>query len=312
MQVNGTGRATNGWLCSLLRFAAVLGGLLGVHACGAQNAERSNEPSRVARGHYFATGNADFDEFFLGLYRVQVRLQDAPSEVARVRGALSSGIVVSSEASHAQLATKLRYQLEKLAARGLRVKLELKGPAPPNGEPPFYVIRTNVSVEPVDGELLSRVETAATRLLRLSSTLEASGGDLARLELAAVRLESRIEANFGAQGRDAVERIRRNFVDAHRLLALMQARARETRADAESLLAQVVRAADTDDGSMAAAALADPGNPARGRKKARARSRSASPVRPSAPGAASSAPPPSADPLGGAAAEPARARDFEP
>ena len=89
-------------------------------------------PTTVGQGKHYATGNKVFDEYFVELYQFQVKLADAPTELQTARETLAKAAEIEAAKPNAELVDKLHARLEKLVAKGIRVKLEVTAPDPPD------------------------------------------------------------------------------------------------------------------------------------------------------------------------------------
>ena len=72
------------------------------------------------------------------------------------------------------------------------------------------------------------------------------------LELAAGGLDATVDKDFAAAPAAKLDEVKKNLADAHKLIALMKARAAEVHGESEQLLATVTKAVNTDDGTLGA------------------------------------------------------------
>ena len=171
------------------------------------------EPSSVAQGRYFATGNPDYDEFFVQLFRLQVDLETTPQKLAAERTRLATAAAAPKDADAATFRTKLVEHVNGLRARGVRFQyarekevavLRVSG-ARPGAESDF-------------GQALASAVQTATNARRKSPSWHERVG---QLPPRGVILEQNVEAAFVGQSRGTRSDVRQNLVDAQQLLVLM-------------------------------------------------------------------------------------------
>jgi hypothetical protein len=202
---------------------------------------RSSGPSEVAQGRYFAAGNPEYDEFFLAVYRLQLEMAAAPGELAEARRALGIAVVSTTDASNAQLAEKLKATLDRLADHGLRTRLELRSPSPPDPEHAMALLTTAAIPTGSDRQTVESIESSLTRVLRFGAAMRRASSKLAQLLGAVPRLQTGVDAAFHEQGHGKRKQVASNLDDAARVNLLMLARADELGKPTEALASELQR-----------------------------------------------------------------------
>jgi hypothetical protein len=307
----------------VLAAAALCGSLLALQACAVFAAHNQ---STVAQGKYFSAGEPKYDEFFVGLFLLQVEMEQAPHVPQLERLNLAHALTSTPTDSTAEIAQRLHDAALKLSRTGLRLRLDL---SPSRDKPAAASAAVRSSGRPKEAAtvaLLAQIESSATALLRSSGEMTQADAALDNLETSARALDASVDADFASAPVGKAGDVKKNLADAHKLIALMKARAASVGAESEELLNSMSKAVNTDDGSLGSAtpqgaetAVEDAGKGADGKKpppKARpsvgkAAHAAAPAPRPKSAAAtddSEAAPKPSAKPSK-AAAPP---RDFEP
>lgn len=205
------------------------------------------EPSSVAQGKYYSSGNPGFDEFFIKLHRLQVELASAPDGPRRVRATLAKHLGLNDDAADQQIEIRVHEEAQKLAGAGARLKLELPS-LPPEQSPQEASVTVRSSKNPLgDGALfVSGVQSAATELLRIRNRMRVAQKELEKLRVQGVELDGQIDTAFRKESPWKRDEVRENITDGQKLITLMIARSEEVGDGAERLLEAVVRAATTD------------------------------------------------------------------
>ncbi|MFZ5891732.1 MAG: hypothetical protein ACOY0T_11815 [Myxococcota bacterium] len=198
-------------------------------------------PTEVAQGRYYSVGNAEFDAFFVSVYRQQLAMARAPEELRSARHELTEALVLGESAQNAEIAEKLRLALNALSQRGARVHFEVRLPTPPDPEHSMALITATPNPEGKERNLLSTVEASLTRLLRLAAGMHQSSTELATLRAEVPQLQAKVDRALFEQGPRKRERTLRNLEDAERVMVLMQARAEETAAPIDGLYKELSR-----------------------------------------------------------------------
>jgi hypothetical protein len=275
-----------------LSFLLALGLGLGTPGCGLISL---SGPSTVAQGKYYVSGNQQFDAFFLELYRLQVRLAEAPNELAKARTDLAQSAGVEPSTPNPELADKLHGALEKLIAGGIRVKIEVTSPDPPDPKAATASLKTSGNPRDSARSLITTIESALTTLVKLRAEMQLAKPRLSELQLLVGQLDGQVDSAFDLGGMSKRREVRRNLQDALKVIPLMTERASEVEAASTELATLVAEKAGTDDGSVGLAPAPAP-EPPKPRQPAAAEPRPATP-RPASPRPAAPRPaPPPAEP----------------
>jgi hypothetical protein len=186
-------------------------------------------PTSVARGEYFATGNPDYDEFFVRLFRLQIELGRAPDSLAQTRATLSRRLGLAEKADPESVRSALNERASELRAHGLVVRVE-KG-----GADGAVALAVTGDKNPTDAELLTALEQALGAVSALRISLPAWRKELELLPARGVALESGIEAAFVGTGRGTRNEVRENLADAQKIMGLMGTRLKELDATSAEL-----------------------------------------------------------------------------
>ena len=199
-------------------------------------------PSDVARGEYYAAGKPDFDSFFIVLYEKQVQLLGAPGEPAAARKNLTQIVGLTPDASDDSLRARLAQEVNKLAAQGLRIRLDVPAPSTTvDASATLYASDTSTGTP-----LRTALPQEATRLVRSRNRLLDSKVELQKLNVMGITLDSRVDASFRTDGPWKRDEVRKNLADGQKLITLMQARAQEVVDLDQKLLALLTEVASTD------------------------------------------------------------------
>jgi hypothetical protein len=283
-------------------------------------------PSNVAQGKYYSSGNPQYDEFFIELYQLQLKMADSPRVPDAERQSLAQALTLSPETPTDGVADRLHEEAEKLSRSGIRMRLEQ---TPSEDKPENASATIRASARPKDeasAALISKVETSATNLLRTTSEMKAALGLLAKLEVNAINLDADVPKAFIAAHVGKQSEVKKNLADAQKLIVLMKARGDQVRTQCEELLARLAKAVDTDDGSLSApqpepASLApstanEPKKGAKAHAKPKAAPSAAAPSAAAKPKPAAPAKPASEDEAPAKPAAPSKPapppKDFEP
>jgi hypothetical protein len=234
----------------MLASALALGACLAASSALPGCAAFSSGPSTVAQGKYYSSGNPQYDEFFIQLYQLQVQMAGAPQVPDAARQNLAQALGLSPEAPADAVAQRLREEATKLGRSGLHMKLE-QSASPDKPDAANATIRA--SYRPKDAaavNLVSKVETSATDLLRTASAMKAAQGVLVKLDVDAINLDADVPKVFAEAHVGKQSEVKKNLADGQKLITLMKARGDEVRTQCEQLLAEIAKAVNTDDGSL--------------------------------------------------------------
>jgi hypothetical protein len=199
-------------------------------------------PSDVARGEYYAAGKPEFDSFFIELHQKQVALLAAPNDPKDARKNLTQALGLTPDASDDSLTERLNTELKKLAAQGLRLRLDV--PEPSTSLDASATLYSSDSTSSTPWRALLPQE--ATRLVRSRNRLLATKADLDKLRVTGITLEGSIDSAFRTEGPWKRDEVRENLGDGQKLITLMQARAQEVLDQDTKLLELLTKAAATD------------------------------------------------------------------
>lgn len=257
-------------------------------------------PTPVAQGKYYGSGDAEFDTFFIELYRTQVKVGTMPGRLSKTRNDLTDALGVSRELSTEALTANVEARARDLSRQGVLMKLEL-------GQSAVLLTRPQERGASVR-QLAEPIEKAANELVTASRELDETSALLDRLDLRRAELYARASATFGPVGPVKVSEVERNLDDARQVIVVMRARVSEHRKQTDALLEGLARASDTSRGAFARPPPA-PEEPAPAPTKRGQARATAKPKGQSAPKAAA---PSEAKPKSAPKAAPSEPAGFEP
>lgn len=240
-------------LASLL-FAAALasGGASGCALFGVR------DDSTVAQGKYYASGNAYYDEFFVDLYLLQVGMAEAPRTPDTERERLTQLLQLDPQATPAMIEQRLHDEALSMSRAGVHLRLDQASVAA-GPTVAYAAVRSNARPkENPAAALLATVEMSGTNLVRAQLSMKQKEAELSRLELMTIRLDAGVDRTFAQAPVGKPEEVKKNLADAHKLIALMRARAETVHANTEQLLAALTHGINTDDGSIGPPLDAEP------------------------------------------------------
>ncbi|MEO8902877.1 MAG: hypothetical protein ABI488_12625 [Polyangiaceae bacterium] len=282
--------------------------------------------STVAQGKYYDAGNAREAEFFIGLYLLQVEMEQAPHVPELERLNLAHALGLTPRATTNEVGQRLHEEALKQSRVGLRMRLD-QSPSSTKPDAASAAVRTSERPkESATVALLNQVETSSTSLLRTIGQMQEADTALDSLELAGGGLDASVDKDFASAPAAKLKEVQKNLEDAHQLIALMKTRAAQVRTDSSELLSAVAKAVNTDDGSLGSAASDAAAEVAKSVESAENAKKAATKARPkakptggaSAPAAARPRPPPRNDDGEAPASKPTKPskpappRDFEP
>ncbi|HYP75059.1 MAG TPA: hypothetical protein VER12_03855, partial [Polyangiaceae bacterium] len=224
---------TTRWRLASWLFAAALAGasasgcaLFGVH-----------DDSTVAQGKYYASGNAYYDEFFVDLYLLQVGMAEAPRTPETERERLTLLLQLDPQATPAMIEQRLHEEALSMSRAGVHLRLDQASVAA-GPTVAYAAVRSNARPkENPAATLLATIEMSGTNLVRAQLAMKQKEAELSRLELMTIRLDAGVDRTFAQAPVGKPEEVKRNLADAHKLIALMRARAETVHANTEQLLA---------------------------------------------------------------------------
>jgi len=202
----------------------------------------SQGPSQVARGEYYSAGKPEFDSFFIALHDQQVEILAAPQEPGAARANLTEALGLTPDASEESLKQRLAQEVAKLAAQGLRLRLEV-----PAASAALDASATLFSSESTSSTpLRSALPREATRLVRSRNKMLASKLALEKLNITGITLEGSVEQSFRVDGPWKRDQVRKNLSDSQKVITLMRARAQEVADIDQKLLTLLAEVVSTD------------------------------------------------------------------
>jgi hypothetical protein len=265
-------------------------------------------PSTVAQGKYYSSGNADYDQFFIRLYQLQVEMENAPRVPDNERQGLAQALELSPETPADGVSSRIHEEAQKLGHTGVRMRLE-QNPSLDKPEAASATIRATIRPkDDASAALITHIETSATNLLRNVSQMKAAEVELGKLELDEINLDAEVPNAFAKAHLGKQSEVKQNLADGQKLITLMKARGQEVMGQSEELLAAIAKAVNTDDGSLSAPApTPEPAAANEETKKPKAHAKPHAATSAATPGAAPALPKPKP-----AAAKPSAADDEAP
>jgi len=287
-------------LAVLLQAGVLAGGLAGGLSSALLTGCAQALP-HVAQGEAYSTGNAPFDDFFLGVRDVRADALAAHADEDAVNTSLIKGLGIEDKAVSTTALQEATLRAKKLQEKGVLLHLEI-APAPK-----LFAVRGKTELGP-DGEaLLKATEAAARSSLDIRKRLAATAARAAELEKQRVELRAQAPVTFRDEKQGKRDEIIAELDAAKGVLADAGESASRSAGIASRFVVELVQAVETGAGAML-----EPGKLPRG-KKAFAGA-AAAPSRPSAPSPSTAAAPAAAGP---AAPPPPKKKpkggdDFEP
>ena len=233
-------------------FASVLAcSLSALPSCAAFAARNQ---STVAQGKYYDAGDAHYAEFFVGLYLLQVEMEEAPRVPDLERLNLAHALGLTPQATTDDVGQRLHEEALKLSRAGLRMRLDQ---SPSSAKPAAASAAVRTSERPKESgtvALLNQLETSSTELLHTLGNMKEADTALDSLELAGGGLDASVDKDFASAPAAKLKEVKKNLEDAHKLIALMKTRAAQVHKESDELLSAVANAVNTDDGSLGSTA----------------------------------------------------------
>jgi len=177
-------------------------------------------PSNVAKGRYFSTGDPEYDDFFLRLYRLQIKLKDAPQRVGEPRQRVAEALSVGPDPE--EIRTALAKRASELNNRGIRYSVAHSAdPA----QPPTLVVTGNPTGN--DFELKGMLEKALKSAGELAVDTKAWQKELDELAPREATLEGNVGEAFASRSEGERTEIKNNLVDGSKIIALLVERTRD-------------------------------------------------------------------------------------
>lgn len=206
-------------------------------------------PTPVAQGKYFGSGNPEYDEFFLELYRTQVSMVAAPERLGAARVDLAKGLGLSEDLPEQAVLEHVNARALELAGDGRRMQLKLR-PAEGEKAPTAVLLTRPANRDDTLRSLADPVESASNQLYALQSELEQTSASIDQMQARLDQLKDRTNATFVRDGIAKVSDVERNLEDAGKVLAYMREQAATYLKETTALLDGLVRVTDTSEGAF--------------------------------------------------------------
>lgn len=185
---------------------------------------QAQDPSNVAQGKAFSSGNAEYDAFFSSVQRLQKELDGAPQQLSEAESKF--GPPPPGGASPAALAQQVKIELDHMASRGVSVRADLRGP------------RASLSAlnksRPADTKRVAELNDGVARELEIASHMQGLRSELDSLCGDALRLEQKLDDSFSPLGQR--QEVLANLHDAERVLTLLRGRVDVTQKQSEGFV----------------------------------------------------------------------------
>jgi hypothetical protein len=217
-------------------------------------------PSAVGQGQQYTSGEPTYDEFFQGLYEVQVSMGKAPEDEKKVRAAFAEEVGAEEDSSANLVAKQVKKVADKIAEGGTGLKVDVKGA---DGDDPEDVeVNVHVAGKDLDDRgkaFVKAIEETLEAEGKVATKLRKAKRIIKKLEEDLTQLESGVDANMTfRKSTGKKSEVKKNLADARTLIPLMQTRADDVAGAAQKFVEQVQEAASTDHGQFAAPAAPVP------------------------------------------------------
>lgn len=223
--------------CSALALLLALASLQGCSSLHSRPAA-----TEVAQGQRFSTTNREYDQFFSAVHRLQLTMAQATDELSAARRELTHATVFAKDAGSSAIASQVKLELDRLAKRGVYVRVELERATPDTASHARASFSPANKPAQSDEALLKKLESGVTGMLRVSASMQHARAEISVLASQAERLEHGLEVAYGDASRAERERVLDNLRDAERVLALTLARAERTGKPADEFVQAFVAA----------------------------------------------------------------------
>ena len=177
-------------------------------------------PSNVAQGRYYSTGDPEYDDFFLRLYRLQIALKDAPQRLGEPRQKVADTLESGPEPDDIKVA--LAKRSKELQNRGIRYTVAR--PESPD-KPPTLVVTGNPTGN--DFELKGLLEEALKSAGGLKVDLTAWIKELDELSPKQGALEGKVNEAFANRSDGERTQVKDNLSDGGKIITLLNERTRD-------------------------------------------------------------------------------------
>jgi len=210
--------------------ALVLGAVLPLGGC------RSfffPEATEVAQGHYYSSGNPDYDEFFLRVYRLQLELKEGPDKVERLTAELGAKLGLVQGAAPPELRAALTEKVRSLGSRGVTLRLERDVGG-------GMQLKQGGTVTGADAELIATLGRAVTAIDAVRDRVVPWQRDLDTLPPRGIELDRGVDEVFRLEGRGKRGTVHDNLADAQKVMGLMRSLVKDADARSAQLSESVI------------------------------------------------------------------------
>lgn len=211
--------------------------------------------SSVAVGKLYVSGDPSYDEFFSALYQVQLPMGQAGDREAGNRNRVCSALGAPANSSAEQIADALDQRAVGITKAGVTLKVKSSGLDAGNAVADLMV--SGSPAKPADLALISALGQSIRDEAALISDLRSQRPQIDRLKPQADSLEPGIDVTFRKGGAPKKSEVRKNVLDAQRIIPLMLQRSDDTEHLAKDFLQKVQKVL----GSPAVAAAPAPPPP---------------------------------------------------
>lgn len=170
----------------------------------------------VAQGRYYSSGNPDYDEFFLRVYRLQVELKEGPEQVERLTADLSTKLGLAPTAAPPDLRAALTAKVRSLGSRGVSLRLERDVGGGMH-------LKQSGTVTGADAALLATLGQAVTAIDAVRDRISPWQRELDTLPPRGIELDRSVDDVFRLEGRGKRGTVHDNLSDAQKVMGLMRA-----------------------------------------------------------------------------------------
>ncbi len=204
-------------------------------------------PTPVAQGKYYASGDPEFDDFFIELYRSQVRMAELPQESKSLRHKLAESLDVAPDLPEKALLSHVNGRAKDLSKKGRKTQLKVVRKTE-NGDERGSTAVLLSRPQKRDATLRAfagPVERAANAQLAIVDELGALQKTLDKLDGRRIELEARTSETFGKKSALHEAEVRENLDDAAKVIVLMRGQSEEQLDEASKFLEQLAEASTT-------------------------------------------------------------------
>jgi hypothetical protein len=214
----------------LTRGVLALAGVLSLGGCGTF---LFPEATDVAQGRYYSSGNPDYDEFFLRVYRLQVELKERPGDVEVLAADLSAKLGLAAGATPADLRAALAEKTRSFGSKGIHLRLERDVGG-------GMQLKHGGTASGADAALLATLGRAVTAIDAVRDRIGPWQRDLDTLPPRGIELDRGVDEVFRLEGRGKRGTVHDNLADAQKVMGLMRSLLKDADARSEQLSESVL------------------------------------------------------------------------